>query len=541
MSSKSADGGPPEEVSKVKVDLDTILIEEIGQFGKYQIRTLVFTLAAVIFSACQAEYVFTTARINSRCFIPECEVDPETAEFTPAWLPKAIPGNGDSFDNCQRYAVANYTLVGNDTCPEYLFDINNMVECEKYVYENHQTVAYDYNLACNEWRRTLIGFIRTCGTLFALPLTGYISDKWGRKTALTFNAVNAAWLGLLRYWAPSYFYFVLFEILESIFGAGVFSCTYILVLELVGPKYRVIAGAILSSSFATGQMFVGLVAWACPNWHSLTLALYIPQFITIAYWWILSESVRWYMSKGLYDKSEALLKEAARINGRELSHLSLEALRRTAEEEIKKRSLEASSGAQEPLLILQVFRKKRILVRCMVTPFLWITTTGNGYLNYVAVAAAELPGFWLSVFLMEKIGRKPVLIGGYWMCAACQVAYIYIPTENYAASLAVYLIGKSSISIVVIAIYVYTTELYPTKYRHNLFAFSSMIGRIGSITAPLTPALGAAIFDNFPFVLFAGFALLSGILLFLTPETLGTKLPDTMDQASDLGLKKNNT
>lgn len=56
-------------------------------------------------------------------------------------------------------------------------------------------------------------------------------------------------------------------------------------------------------------------------------------------------------------------------------------------------------------------------------------------------------------------------------------------------SLAMYLIGKYSIAVVMTSVYVYTAELYPTKYRHNLFAFSSMVGRLGSITAPLTPAL----------------------------------------------------
>lgn len=59
----------------------------------------------------------------------------------------------------------------------------------------------------------------------------------------------------------------------------------------------------------------------------------------------------------------------------------------------------------------------------------------------------------------------------------------------FALSLAVYLTGKYCISIVVTSIYIYTNELYPTQYRTSLFAFSSMIGRIGSITAPLTPAL----------------------------------------------------
>lgn len=50
-----------------KVDLDTILIEELGQFGRYQLITLALAALPVIFSAFAAgEYIFTTARIPSR-------------------------------------------------------------------------------------------------------------------------------------------------------------------------------------------------------------------------------------------------------------------------------------------------------------------------------------------------------------------------------------------------------------------------------------------------------------------------------------------
>lgn len=45
-----------------------ILVEEIGQFGWFQLRTWALAAFAVIFSGFAAtEYVFTTARINTRC------------------------------------------------------------------------------------------------------------------------------------------------------------------------------------------------------------------------------------------------------------------------------------------------------------------------------------------------------------------------------------------------------------------------------------------------------------------------------------------
>lgn len=47
---------------------------------------------------------------------------------------------------------------------------------------------------------------------------------------------------------------------------------------------------------------------------------------------------------------------------------------------------------------------------------------------------------------------------------------------------------------------------------------------------------GAQWFAELPFVLFGSFALVSGLLIFLTPETLGHTLPDTMEQAEHIGV-----
>lgn len=50
-----------------KINLDTILVNEIGQFGKFQFKTLVLAIIIAIFASWgSTEYVFTTARINTR-------------------------------------------------------------------------------------------------------------------------------------------------------------------------------------------------------------------------------------------------------------------------------------------------------------------------------------------------------------------------------------------------------------------------------------------------------------------------------------------
>ncbi|KAL0880517.1 hypothetical protein ABMA27_002913 [Loxostege sticticalis] len=531
---------------KKGLDLDDILVDEVGQVGRYQLAILALVAFPCIFSGFTGEYVFTTARIPTRCRIPQC--DGPDPEFTPSWAANAIPvTSSGAFDQCNRFSNSSYQgSVSPDSCPAFLFDTASTESCEEYVYENNYSVVHEFGLACDEWRRSLIGSIRVMGDLLVLPITGYISDRWGRRVAITINAFNLAWTGFVRSFVNSYELFLAFEVLESAIGAGTYSSCYILVAELFGPKYRVAAGASLSTMFATGQVILGFIAWGVPYWRTLTRVIYGPLLLVISYYWLLPESVRWLLSKGRYEDAEKILRNVAKKNKKHLSDKSLEALRASAEAE------KTRVKPREVWLPLQVFRSRVILSRCCVTPIWWITTTlvyygmsinavnlsGNPYLNYAIVAAVEIPGYWTAILLLDRIGRKAMMISAYGICAICQFTFAFSPAGLEVLNMAVYLIGKYCISIVVTSMYVYTAELYPTKYRHNLFAFSSMLGRVGSITAPLTPALALNVWESLPSVMFGSFALLSATLVFTTPETLGTKLPDTMEDAENLATRK---
>lgn len=55
-----------ELVAQEKVDMDKI-ITEVGEFGRYQIKTMAFAAILIIFTAFAfLENVFTTARIKTR-------------------------------------------------------------------------------------------------------------------------------------------------------------------------------------------------------------------------------------------------------------------------------------------------------------------------------------------------------------------------------------------------------------------------------------------------------------------------------------------
>ncbi|XP_059052961.1 organic cation transporter protein-like [Achroia grisella] len=549
MSSKTMTDDLPhkEEARNNGVDLDQMLIDEIGQFGLYQFITLALMFFPAIFAAfCNGEYIFSTARIPTRCRIPQCDGMDAHPEFRPEWILNAIPGiSQDSFEDCSRYADSDNYEPANETCPASWFNATT-TNCEKYVYENTYSIVYDFDLACKEWRRSQIGSISSMGKLLGIPATGYISDQWGRRIALVIGIFSVGVVGLARSFATSYEWFVALEVLEAIVGSGVFSACYVLVMELVGPKYRVVTGATMSSLFALGQAILGLIAWYTQSWRTLALVLYIPQFFIIIYFWILSESFRWLISKGRCDEAETILKKASNMNKKHLSEKSIKIIQATAG---VKRNVQESKETWLPILVIN---SRTMLIRCIVLPIIWaalttiyyglsvnsVNMTGNQYLNYVFVSIIEIPGYWTAILLLNRIGRKAMLISGYWSCSACQFTLAFMPNGMENVSLVIYLIGKYSISIVMTSLYIYAAELFPTKYRHRLLAFSVTVGRLGTIMAPLTPALASEIWESLPSVLFGTFALISGFLVFTTPETLGTKLPDTMEEAEQIESRK---
>ncbi|XP_038214314.1 organic cation transporter protein-like [Zerene cesonia] len=535
------DGSKPE-----RVDLDDVLVNELGQFGPFQLRYMILVAIPIIMSAFMSEYIFSAAAIPHRCRVNECGEDSKLVDtFEPDWITNAIPETSSGLSSCSRFRPRNNIVNGSlDYCPATLFDQSVSVDCDAFVYARDNSVVYDFDLGCQEWLRVLAGTLNSVGTLLVLPITGYISDRFGRRVALVISVFNLALIGLIRAFSVNYNMYLALQILQTTLGAGTFSSAYVFAAELVGPKYRVLASATSSSMFAVGQVILGGVAWLIQPWRYLIMALHIPCFLIISYYWILSESIRWLLSKQRFMEARQILEKIARVNKKQISEKSMEGL--LTPPLVTEKTIEANQRG----LVSTIVKSPILLRRVCTTPIWWITTTfvyyglsinstslsDTMYLNYILTCAIEIPGFYTAVFILDRIGRKPTLSGGFFFSAICNIAFVFIPADLNVLRLIVYLAGKFGISLVFTSLYLFTSELYPTEFRHTLLAFSSMIGRIGSITAPLTPVL-MDYWHGIPSMMFGGMAIISGILVLTQPETLGTKMPDTLAEAEALGRK----
>jgi putative MFS transporter len=144
----------------------------------------------------------------------------------------------------------------------------------------------------------------------------------------------------------------------------------------------------------------------------------------------------------------------------------------------------------------------------------------------VTITLGGIPGFLSATYLIERLGRRPVVIVATAMTAV--TAYFY---GNAGTLSMLYIWGFAMMFFTYAmwsAIYAYTPELYPTRMRGTGCGLSSSVGRLGAIAGPY--AIGWLVASAGGGAVFALAASMFGIaalsVLVLGPETQGKILEE---------------
>ena len=97
------------------------------------------------------------------------------------------------------------------------------------------------------------------------------------------------------------------------------------------------------------------------------------------------------------------------------------------------------------------------------------------------------------------------------------------------------LVGKFGASACFAIVFVYTAEMYPTPIRNQAVGICSLVGRIGGIVTLLLDLLKVYWLPAPVFIMGVA-ATTAGALAVFFPETLGQKLPGTIDEALRYGF-----
>lgn len=360
------------------------------------------------------------------------------------------------------------------------------------------------------------------GMLIGAFVSGRLADRFGRRAVLISTVLIDAVFGIASVFSPAFGWLVAFRFLTGLGVGGTLPVDYALMAEYLPADGRGRWLVALESWWALGTVALALVALAAQNagpteaWRVIFLVTGVPALIGIVLRPLIPESPLFLLRHGQTAKAEGVLGRIARTNGRPLVNvrLSEQGVSRTAAPSFP--SLFSAGLRRRSLLILTVWL---LVSASYYGVFVWlpIRLAGEGFtfvrgqLFLVLIALAQLPGYALAAYGVERWGRRPMLTAFLFVsaigCFACWAASSDVAIAAAMLTMSFALLGTWG------ALYAFTPELYPTELRATGMGSAGAVARFGGLLAPLVlaPAISAGFAPAL--AVFAGLLVIAAVLV----------------------------
>ncbi|XP_053315803.1 solute carrier family 22 member 2 [Spea bombifrons] len=526
-------------------------LEHIGKFGLFQKQIFFLTcMISVVFCPIYVGIVFLGVVPPYRCVEPGLvDLQRKCGWSLEEELNYTVPRPEGSTDFTYTSQCVRYDIDWNKTslsCIDPLFDITtpssdglSVTDCKDgWIYDTTgSSIVTEFNLVCaDSWKMDLFQSFVNLGFFFGSLFIGYIADRFGRKPCLLITLFTTAVSGVLVAFAPTYPLVVFFRFIQGLVSKGSWLSGYILVAEFVGLCHRRTVGIVYQAAFSVGLLILSGVAYGITNWRWLQLAITLPNFLFLTYYWCVPESPRWLLSQKRKNEAKIIIQHIAKTNGK------------TVPETLESLTEDDEAVEKQTPSFLALFRTPQIRKHTFILMYIWFTcavvyqglimhmgsTSGNLYFDFSISALVEFPSALIIILTVERIGRRyPWAIGCIVTGIACLVS-AFISNELHWLKVTLSCVSRMGITLSYEMICLVNAELYPTFIRNlGIMVCSSMCDLGGTITPFIVYRL-ANILAELPLIVFAVLSVISGILVLLLPETKGMALPETIEEVEGM-------
>ncbi|XP_014213904.1 organic cation transporter protein-like [Copidosoma floridanum] len=422
-----------------------------------------------------------------------------------------------------------------------------MQSCTKFHYDRKEfkeTIITQWDLVCD--REQLSNLAQSCtmfGILVGNMIFSAMSDRIGRKIPLMIAILLQTLAGLMTVYSPWYEMFLTFKFIAAVATGGSMLISFVLLMEIVGPKWRSPLSVLFHVPFLIGFLLNPLISYLTRTWYGFQLAVSIPPIFLLSYYWIIPESPRWLLAVGRTREAEVILTKAAEKNNVPLSHVSaaIEAYS-TSYTQSKK------SDQEKKYNVTHLFRTPNLCLKTICVCVNWFVCgmcffglaqyigqiKGNVFVNSAISAAVELPGTLIVLFLISRVSRLRILMGGSFVSGVTLLLIIFFDNKTIHVILAT--IGIAGMSLSFPTVYLYSSEVFPTVVRNIGIGAGSICARIASMIAPFVATIGHK-YEWLPPLVFGIGPIIGAALCLLLPETMDCELPETIEEAENFGKK----
>ncbi|EDV98284.1 organic cation transporter protein [Drosophila grimshawi] len=428
----------------------------------------------------------------------------------------------------------NVTDPCSDDCHETEFDHSTF----------QSTIITEWNLTCkNATLASLSQSIVMLGVMFGSMIFGMLSDRFGRRPSFLGCCFMQLICGLIVCVSPYFWFYCLFRFLTAFATGGTMTTSFVLIMEIIGPKKRELIAILYQLPFNIGHASLSVFSYFLRDWRWFQFSITIWSCVFVIYICLVPESPRWLFTTGRVDDAIKILEKVAKHN---------RAPTDTIREEIEAghKVLAARMPSKKGNLI-DLFRTPRMRIKtiCMANNWLVVCMVyygiaqyisklgGNIFINNLIAAGLSIPGTLLCVVLTKYLGRKVTMMLTNSISAVGLLALVFLTNAPMNIQVMCATVGLFGASMTFPNVYLWGGEIFPTVVRSNGVGLCSMIARIGGFIAPLICDLAMFRAWLTPFI-FGVFSIVAVIGTIFLPETRGLPLPETLEDGENFGRKQ---
>ncbi|KAL6265312.1 hypothetical protein P5V15_002091 [Pogonomyrmex californicus] len=428
-------------------------------------------------------------------------------------------------------------------------DIGNgtIEKCTDFKYNRRifrESIITEWNLICD--RAQLANFAQSCtmfGVLIGNLIFSMMADRVGRKKPLMIAIALQSVAGFASAFAPWYELFLVLKFICAVSTGGTMVVSFVLLMEIIGIEWRSVMSVLYHVPFLLGHLTNPLISYLTRTWYGFQMAVSIPSIFLLAYYWVIPESPRWLLAMGKPRQAEQILVKAAERNSIPIENVKL------ALEAHENLMTTRHTKSAEKYNITHLFRTPNLRLKTIYILVNWFVCggcffglaqymgqlDGNIFINIAVSAAMQFPGTIIVLFLISRVSRLKILIGGNILSGVSLLLITLVANANVRIFLAS--LGLVGMAISFPTVYLYSGEVFPTVVRNIGVGLGSISARIGSMIAPYIATMGT-IQPWLPPVIFGLGPIIGAMLCLFLPETMNCELPETIEDAENFGKNK---
>ncbi|XP_069965323.1 synaptic vesicle 2-related protein isoform X3 [Bactrocera oleae] len=351
------------------------------------------------------------------------------------------------------------------------------------------TTQCEWNIST--YQKAFMTTIVFLGMIISPSFWTQLSDRYGRKSALTFCGVLLVLYSLLSSVAPTFTWLIILRALVG-FSIGCIPQSVTLYAEFLPSKHK-------------GKCVI-LMDW-------------------------LTESARYHTINGNYEKAVRVLEQIAKDNNRQMLIGRLTS------------DYEANPPHQLKTLFKPELRKITLILW-----FLWMSCAfcyyglvlisaevflsdnvkalpsqncssfnTKDFMDLMWITFSEFPGIFLTIAVIKRHGKKKTMASEFIIFSVCMSILSLSKSRIYTTS--VLFLARGVISGLFQAAYIYTPDIYPNNLRSLGVGGCSTIARLGAMATPFVSQVLFQSSASSAFMVYTSIGLLSAVACIILPES----------------------